>query len=109
MFTADIWDATLSEKTAPVIVEILEANRARHQRISEGLENYSIIPRIWELAARWIEQKWTSFFLRFKFAVLQFPIVHIEVDGIKWKLDCTGYLREQGQGTSTTNPSLNSI
>lgn len=94
----DIWNATLSEKLGPMIAEIVEAERARRQSITQGLEHMSILPKAWEIAARWVEQKWTSFFLRFKFAVLQFGIVHVEVDGVKWKIDCTGYLREQGAG-----------
>lgn len=96
----DIWDATISEKTNPIVAELVEADRARYQRISEGLEHMFIASRVWELAARWIEQKWTSFFLHFKFAVLQFGIARIEVEGVKWKLDCSGYLREQGSGMS---------
>lgn len=103
--TADIWDATISEKTNPMVSEMAEAKRAREQNISEGLENLSIIPRLWELAARWLEQKFTTFFLMNKFAMLQFGIANIEIDGIKWKLDCTGYLREDGKGKSQNYPT----
>ncbi|KAL1613269.1 hypothetical protein SLS60_001501 [Paraconiothyrium brasiliense] len=104
----DIFNATISEKTRPMLAEIVEANRARHQSITQGLEHLSIPLKVWEIMARWIEQKWTSFFLRFKFAVLQFGIIHIEVDGVKWKIDCTGYLREQGAGTLAATDSLKS-
>lgn len=94
----DIWNATISEKVGPMMVEIMEAERARRQSITGDLEGFSPLGKAWEIAARWLEQKWTSFFLRFKFAVLQFGIIHVEVDGVKWKIDCSGYLREQGAG-----------
>ena len=94
----EIWDATINEKTRPILEEIVEAERARRQKITEDLEGFSLPGKVWEIMARWVEQKWTSFFLRFKFAVLQFGIIHLEVDGVKWKIDCTGYLREQGAG-----------
>ena len=94
----DIWNATISEKTEPLLAEIVEAERARRQNITTDLEGFSLPGKVWEIAARWMEQKWTSFFLRFKFAVLQFGIIHVEVDGVKWKIDCTGYLREEGKG-----------
>ena len=96
----DIWNATISEKTQPIMQEIMEAERARRQKITTDLEDFSLLGKAWEIAARWVEQKWTSFFLRFKFAVLQFGIIHVEVDGVKWKIDCTGYLLEQGRGMS---------
>lgn len=98
VITTDIWEATMGEKTVPMIAEISEAERARKQNISQGLEDFNIASRAWEIAARWVEQKWTSFFLRFKFAILQFGMTHIEIDGIKWKIDCTGFLKEDGQG-----------
>ncbi|KAJ4286268.1 hypothetical protein N0V90_013302 [Kalmusia sp. IMI 367209] len=104
VITTDIWDATIGEKTAPMIAEIVEADRARKQRVSQGLEDVSILARVWEIAARWVEQKWTSFFLRFKFAVLQFGMTHVEIDGVKWKIDCTGYVREQGQAIDRIMP-----
>ena len=94
----DIWNATISEKTGPMMAEMVEAERARRQKITGDLEGFSLPGKAWEIAARWVEQKWTSFFLRFKFAVLQFGIIHVEVDGVKWKIDCTGYLREEGAG-----------
>lgn len=102
----DLWNATISEKTRPLVEEIVEAERARRQNITQGLEDYNIFSKAWEIAARWVEQKWTSFFLRFKFAVLQFGILHVEVDGVRWKMDCTGYLREGGAGmlSSSTLP-----
>ncbi|KAF2254549.1 hypothetical protein BU26DRAFT_600223 [Trematosphaeria pertusa] len=94
---ADLTEATISEKTAPMVAELVEADRARNQRLTEGLEHLSILPRIWELAARWLEQKWTSFFLKFKFAVLRFGIAQVEVNGVKWKLDCSGWLLDEGR------------
>ncbi|KAJ4358745.1 uncharacterized protein N0V89_003329 [Didymosphaeria variabile] len=100
----DIFNATISEKTGPMLAEIVEANRARQQSITQGLEHLSIPLKVWEIMARWVEQKWTSFFLRFKFAVLQFGIIHVEVDGVKWKIDCTGYLREQGAAVDRILP-----
>lgn len=95
---ADTWEATLSEKTYPIVKELVEADRARKQSIREGLGHMFIVAQGWEIAARWIEQKWTSFFLKFKFAVLQFGIAEIEVEGVKWKIDCEGWLREDGKG-----------
>jgi hypothetical protein len=98
IITADSWEATLSEKTHPLVEELVEADRARKQNITEGLEHMFFALRYWEIAARWLEQKWTSFFLKFKFAVLQFGIAEVEVDGVKWKLDCEGWLLEEGKG-----------
>ncbi|KAF2192745.1 hypothetical protein K469DRAFT_717336 [Zopfia rhizophila CBS 207.26] len=94
---ANIGEATLSEKTLPVVRELLEADRARKADISEGLKGVFIIRRWWEMLARLTEQKWTSFFNRFKFAVLRFGIVFIDVQGGKYKIDCTGYMRENGK------------
>ncbi|KAF2867886.1 hypothetical protein BDV95DRAFT_610324 [Massariosphaeria phaeospora] len=94
---AGIGEATISEKTLPLAKELAEAERARKQRISEGLEDLFIVVRVWELSARWIEQKWSTFFNRFKFAVLRFGIAHIKVGSQKWKLDCSGYLLEDGK------------
>jgi hypothetical protein len=70
----DPWEATISEKTHPIVKEIVEADRARKQNITEGLEHMFIALRFWEIAARWLEQKAVSVFLKFKFAVLQFGI-----------------------------------
>ncbi|KAK7182225.1 hypothetical protein PSPO01_11698 [Paraphaeosphaeria sporulosa] len=100
----DIFNATISEKTRPMLEEMVEAERARRQNITEGLEGYNIFAKTWEIMARWVEQKWTSFFLRFKFAVLQFGIIHIEVDGVKWKIDCEGYLLEHGAAVDRILP-----
>lgn len=94
---ADTWEPTISEKTHPLVREMVEADRARKQSITEGLGHMFIVARGWEIAARWLEQKWTSFFLKFKFAVLQFGIVEIEVDGVKWKIDCEGWLLDDGK------------
>jgi hypothetical protein len=99
---ASLGEATIREKTKPVALELSEADRARTQSLRDGLEDMFIARRMWELAARWIDQKWTSFFLRFKFAVLRFGIVPMTVDGSKWKIDCSGYLLEEGQGTNST-------
>jgi hypothetical protein len=96
---AGLGEATVREKTKPVALELAEAQRARTQSLRDGLEDMFIARRMWELAARWIDQKWTSFFLRFKFAVLRFGVVPMTVEGSKWKIDCSGYLLEEGQGT----------
>lgn len=95
---ANIGEATVDQKMMPVVRELLEADRARNQDVTEGLEGMFITRRMWEIAARWMEQKWTSFFLRFKFAVLRFGIVYINVHDRKWKVDCTGFLLEDGKG-----------
>jgi hypothetical protein len=89
---------TISEKTWPMVEELLEADRARRQSVFEGLEHMSILPRLWEYSARWVHQKWTNFFLSFKFAVLRFGIAKVEVQGEKWKIDCSGWLLEDGKG-----------
>ncbi|KAF1965104.1 hypothetical protein BU23DRAFT_604409 [Bimuria novae-zelandiae CBS 107.79] len=104
VIVTDIFNATISEKTGPMIAEIVEAERARRQRITEDLEGFGILGKVWEVTARFVEQKWTSFFLKFKFAVLQFGIIHVEVDGVRWKIDCTGYLREQGAAVDRILP-----
>jgi hypothetical protein len=96
---ARLGEVTVNEKTHPVTKELIEADRARKQDITEGLRGMFILRRYWEIAARFLDQKWTSFFLRFKFSVLRFGIVPLNVHGDKWKIDCSGYLREDGQGT----------
>jgi hypothetical protein len=78
---------------------LMEADRARRQSVFEGLEHLSILSRSWEYSARWVHQKWTNFFLSFKFAVLRFGIAKVEVQGEKWKIDCSGWLLEDGKGT----------
>lgn len=93
-----IGGATISEKTSPMVEELMEAERARRQNVFEGLGHMSILSRSWEYSARWVHQKWTSFFLKFKFAVLRFGIAKVEVDGDKWKIDCSGWLLEDGKG-----------
>jgi hypothetical protein len=100
---AMIGDATINEKTWPVRQELMEADRARKQSIANDLRGMFIVRRMWEISARWLDQKWTSFFLRFKFAVLRFGIVHLKVHGNSWKIDCSGYMREEGQGMSPMN------
>lgn len=94
---AEIGEPVISEKLNPVVRELKEAQRARQASVSEGLEGVFIIPRMWEIMARGTEQKWTSFFLRFKFMVLRFGNVDLEFQGSKWKIDCTGYLLEDGK------------
>lgn len=97
---SNLGGATISEKTEPMVQELLEAERARRQRVFTDLEHLSILGRVWEGSARWVHQKWTSFFLRFKFAVLRFGIAEVDVQGEKWKIDCSGWLLENGRGTS---------
>lgn len=95
---SNLGGATISEKTWPMVAELLEAERSRRQKVMQGLEHMSILPRMWEYAARWVHQKWTTFFLKFKFAVLRFGIAKVEVQGEKWKIDCSGWLLEDGKG-----------
>jgi hypothetical protein len=101
---ADTWEPTISDRTNSMVLEMREADRARRQSIREGLGHMFIVARGWEIAARWLEQKWTSFFLKFKFAILQFGIAEIDIDGVKWKVDCEGWLLEDGKGKSRYNP-----
>jgi hypothetical protein len=98
---ANLGGPTISEKTWPMVEELMEAERARRQNVfdSEGLEHMSAVGRFWEYSARWVHQKWTNFFLSFKFAVLRFGIAKVEVQGEKWKIDCSGWLLEDGKGT----------
>lgn len=95
---ANLGGPTISEKTNPMVEELMEAERARKQSVFQGLEHESILTRSWEYSARWVHQKWTNFFLSFKFAVLRFGIAKIEVQGEKWKIDCSGWLLEDGKG-----------
>jgi hypothetical protein len=97
---ADTWEPTISDRTNSMILEMREADRARKQSITDGLGHMFIVARGWEIAARWLHQKWTSFFLKFKFAILQFGIAEIDIDGVKWKVDCEGWLLEDGKGKS---------
>ncbi|KAF2132213.1 hypothetical protein P153DRAFT_364637 [Dothidotthia symphoricarpi CBS 119687] len=94
---ANLGGATISEKTWPMVAELLEADRSKRQKVMQGLEDMSILPRAWEYSARWVHQKWTTFFLSFKFAVLRFGIAKVEVQGEKWKIDCSGWLLENGR------------
>jgi hypothetical protein len=102
---ADLGEASIDQKVMPVTMELREATRARNADITEDLHGMFIVRRGWEISARWIEQKWTSFFLRFKFAVLRFGIVKLKVHGDKWKIDCEGYLLENGKGMLTHAPT----
>jgi hypothetical protein len=95
---SNVGGVTISEKTLPMVEELMEADRARRQNVFEGLEHLSVLSRSWEYSARWVHQKWTNFFLSFKFAVLRFGIAKVEVKGEKWKIDCSGWLLEDGRG-----------
>lgn len=101
---SNLGGATISEKTYPMVEELIEAERARRQRVWSDLGHMSILPRIWEGSARWIHQKWTSFFLKFKFAVLRFGIAKVDVQGEKWKIDCSGWLLEDGRAVDRILP-----
>lgn len=101
---SNVGGATISEKTYPMVEELLEAERARRQNVGEGLEHMSIMSRSWEYSARWIHQKWMNFFLKFKFAVLRFGIAKVEVQGDKWKIDCSGWLLEDGKAIDRLLP-----
>jgi hypothetical protein len=90
--------ATISEKTEPMVEELMEAERFRRQRVWEDLGHLSLAGKAWEGSARWVHQKWTNFFLRFKFAVLRFGIAKVKVQGQDWKIDCSGWLLENGKG-----------
>lgn len=90
--------ATISEKCQPMALELQEAERAKRQSVWQDLEHMNIVTKAWEGSARWVHQKWTNFFLKFKFAVLRFGIAKVEVQGEKWKIDCSGYLLENGKG-----------
>jgi hypothetical protein len=98
MIYSNVGGATISEKTFPMVEELMEADRARRQTVFQGLEHASVLSRSWEYSARWVHQKWTNFFLSFKFAVLRFGIAKVEVKGEKWKIDCSGWLLEDGRG-----------
>jgi hypothetical protein len=96
---SNIGGATISEKTEPLVHELLEAERFRRQKIwDEDLKHLSIVGKTWEGSARWLYQSWTSFFLKFKFAVLRFGIAKVKVQGEEWKIDCSGWLLENGKG-----------
>jgi hypothetical protein len=94
---------TISEKTEPMVQELLEAERFRKQRLWDDLGHMNIAARVWEGSARWVHQKWTNFFLKFKFAVLRFGIAKVKVRGDEWKIDCSGYLLENGKGTTSSS------
>jgi hypothetical protein len=95
---SNIGAATISEKTEPMVMELLEAERFRRQKVWQDMEDLSILARVWEGSARWVHQKWTNFFLKFKFAVLRFGIAKVQVAEGRWKIDCSGYLLENGKG-----------
>ena len=95
---SQLGEATISEKTEPMVQELLEAERFRRQKLWDDLGHMNIAARLWEGSARWVYQKWTNFFLRFKFAVLRFGIAKVKVQGQDWKIDCSGWLLENGRG-----------
>jgi hypothetical protein len=96
--TTEFWEPVISEKTNPMKRELIEAERARKQSLSEGLGSFGYFRMVVEFLARALDQKTTSFFNRFKYFVLQFGQATIQVRGMKWKVDCRGYLLEDGQG-----------
>lgn len=100
----NLGEPTISEKTEPMVRELMEAERARRQNVFDDLEHLNILNRVWEGSARWVHQKWTNFFLNFKFAVLRFGIAKVEVEGEKWKIDCSGYLLENGRAVDRIIP-----
>ncbi|CAN9317545.1 unnamed protein product [Alternaria alternata] len=95
---------TISEKTEPMVQELLEAERFSKQRLWDDLGHMNIAARVWEGSARWVHQKWTNFFLKFKFAVLRFGIAKVKVEGDEWKIDCSGYLLENGRAVDRIIP-----
>ncbi|KAF1949161.1 hypothetical protein CC80DRAFT_540517 [Byssothecium circinans] len=95
--TTDVWEPVMTEKTKPLVEEIVEAERARSQSITEGLGSLGYLSMVVEFMARLLDQRTTSFFNNFKHFVFQFGQVTVEVDGVKWKLDCNGYLLEDGK------------
>ena len=101
----DLGKATISEKTEPMVAELLEAERFKRQKLWDDLGHMNIAARVWEGSARWVHQKWTNFFLKFKFAVLRFGIAKVKVRGDEWKIDCSGYLLENGKGMSIWSQS----
>jgi hypothetical protein len=101
---ANLGGATISEKTEPMVQELLEAERFRRQNVWDDLGHMNIAARVWEGSARWVHQKWTNFFLKFKFAVLRFGIAKVKVRGDEWKIDCSGYLLENGKAVDRIIP-----
>ncbi|KAI4629844.1 uncharacterized protein J4E87_003031 [Alternaria ethzedia] len=100
----DLGKATISEKTEPMVAELLEAERFKRQKLWDDLGHMNIAARVWEGSARWVHQKWTNFFLKFKFAVLRFGIAKVKVRGDEWKIDCSGYLLENGKAVDRIIP-----
>ncbi|PSN70235.1 hypothetical protein BS50DRAFT_632148 [Corynespora cassiicola Philippines] len=94
---AHIGEVTLSEKSMPMVTELKDLEEFRKQKVSEDLGDGFILVRGWELSARYIYKKWTMFFNRFKHVVLSFGIVRLNHADHKWKIDCTGYLLEDGK------------
>ncbi|KAF1838825.1 hypothetical protein BDW02DRAFT_516053 [Decorospora gaudefroyi] len=97
--------ATISEKTEPLVQELQEAERFRKQRVWQHLGHLSIPGRAREGTTRWFHQKWINFFLRFKFAVLRFGIAKVRVEEEEWKVDCSGWLLENGQALDRLIPA----
>ncbi|KAJ8113571.1 hypothetical protein OPT61_g4322 [Boeremia exigua] len=101
---SNLGSATISEKCQPMVLELLEAERAKRQSVWQDMGDRNLLSKAWEGSARWVHQKWTNFFLRFKFAVLRFGIAKVEVQGEKWKIDCSGYLLENGKAVDRILP-----
>ncbi|KAJ4326384.1 hypothetical protein N0V94_000059 [Neodidymelliopsis sp. IMI 364377] len=101
---SNLGGATISEKCQPMVMELQEAERARRQSVWQDLGEMNIVSKAWEGSARWVHQKWTNFFLKFKFAVLRFGIAKVEVQGEKWKIDCSGHLLEDGKAIDRILP-----
>jgi hypothetical protein len=101
---SNLGSVTISEKTEPMVQELLEAERFKRQRLWDDLGHMNIAARAWEGSARWVHQKWTNFFLKFKFAVLRFGIAKVKVKGDEWKIDCSGYLLENGKAVDRIIP-----
>ncbi|RMZ69773.1 hypothetical protein GMOD_00010188 [Pyrenophora seminiperda CCB06] len=92
--------ATLTEKTEPLVRELVAAESFMKQDVWEDLRGLGGGRRVWTGLERWVYQKWMEFFLRFKFAVLRFGIAGVRVGGGReeWKVDCSGFLLEGGKG-----------
>lgn len=101
---SNLGGATISEKTGPMVQELMEAERFKRQNVWDDLGHLSIPGRVWEGSARWVHQKWTNFFLKFKFAVLRFGIAKVKVQGDEWKIDCSGWLLEDGKAVDRLIP-----
>ncbi|KAF2003898.1 hypothetical protein P154DRAFT_519796 [Amniculicola lignicola CBS 123094] len=94
----NIGDAGLTAKLAPIVREWQEFERARTQDIRAGLEDMSVVNRFWELLARFIQQRWDTFFFRFKASISRTSQSYITIPGHgNWRIDCRGDLLEDGE------------